>query len=129
MDALTFLEQSHRASAQPVHVVHGDEDFLRRQILTALRRMVLGTGEDAGFGLTSFPGDRAVWATVHDELLTLPFLCPRRLVVIESADAFISAHRPQLEKYVGAPSPNGVLVLEVKSWPATTRLAKMLDGP
>jgi DNA polymerase-3 subunit delta len=31
-----------------------------------------------------------------------------------------------LEKYVEKPSPTGVLVLEVKSWPATTRLAKLV---
>src|SRR5262249_40494267 len=129
MDALNFLDQSSRASAQPVHVVHGDEDFLRRQVLAALRGMVLGPGEDATFGLSSYPGDRAVWSAVHDELLTLPFLCPRRLVVVENADLFVSAHRPQLEKYVQEPSPNGVLVLEVKSWPATTRLHRLLDGP
>src|SRR5438874_8045291 len=129
MDALTFLEQSSRAAAQPVHVVYGDEDFLRRQVLAALRRVVLGPDEEASVGLSSYPGDRAVWSAVHDELLTLPFLCPRRLVVVENADAFVSAHRPQLEKYAQAPSANGVLVLEVKSWPATTRLYRMLDGP
>lgn len=129
MDALTFLDQAGRLSPQSVHVIHGEEDFLRRQVVAALRRLVLGPDEDAAFGMSSHAGDRADWADVHDELLTLPFLCPRRLVVIEAADAFVTAHRPQLEKYVQAPSPNGVLVLEVKSWPATTRLYKLLDGP
>jgi DNA polymerase III subunit delta len=129
MDSLTFLEQLGRSEPLPVYVVHGDEDFLRRQVLAALREHVLGPGEDASFGLTSYPGEKAVWSAVHDELLTLPFLCRRRLVVVESAEPFISTHRPHLEKYVAAPAKSGVLVLEVKSWPATTRLYKLLDGP
>jgi DNA polymerase III subunit delta len=129
MDSLTFLEQAARSEMQSVYVVHGDEDFLRRQVLAALRKLVLGPDEEASFGLSSYPGDKAVWATVHDELNTLPFLCPRRLVVLEQADPFVTAHRPQLEKYVQAPSKSGVLVLEVKTWPATTRLYRLLDGP
>src|SRR5256885_5939741 len=34
---------------------------------------------------------------------------------------------PQLEKAVGKLPPSGVLVLEVKSWPKTTKLAKLVD--
>src|SRR5262249_10833691 len=95
----------------------------------ALRFRVLGSEENAAFGLTTFPGDKSVWAGVHVELQTLPFLGSRRLVVIESADPFVSAHRGQLEKYVAAPAPHGVLVLDVKNWPSNTRLYRLLDGP
>ncbi len=127
MDSLTFLEQIPGAEPRAVYAVHGDEDFLRRQVLAALRARVLGDGADA-FGLSVHPGDRAVWHVVHDELRTLPFLSPRRLVVVENADPFVSTYRSQLEKYVAAPSANGVLVLDVKTWAANTRLYKLLDG-
>ncbi len=129
MDSLSFLEAVSSGEPQPVYVVHGEEEFLHRQVIAALRIRVLGDDADASFGLSAHPGDRAVWSTVNDELHTLPFLSPRRLVVVEGADPFVSAHRPQLEKYLAKPAPSGVLVLDVKSWPATTRLAKMLDGP
>jgi DNA polymerase-3 subunit delta len=49
------------------------------------------------------------------------------LVVVENADPFVTRHRPLLEKYVGQPATTGVLVLEVKSWPANTKLAKLID--
>jgi DNA polymerase-3 subunit delta len=126
MDSLAFLEKPGK-KVQPVYVLHGDEDFLKRQVLAALQALVLG-GEGEAFGLSTHAGDRAVFATVHDELQTLPFLSPRRLVVVEHADPFVTQYRAALEKYVARPAPHGVLVLDVKAWPANTRLAKALDG-
>jgi DNA polymerase-3 subunit delta len=125
MDSLTFLERAGRAKPRPVYVVHGDEPFLKRHVLAALRTLVLGA--DAGdFALSTHPGDRATYAAVHDELQTLPFLSPRRLVVVENADPFVTRERARLEKYVAAPAATGVLVLDVASWPSNTRLAKLL---
>jgi DNA polymerase-3 subunit delta len=128
MDGLTFLERVPKGP-QPLYVLHGDEPFLKRQVQAALRKLVLGPGED-GFGLTTYPGDKATWAAVHDELETLPFLGPRRLVVVEGADKFVSNERARLEKFVAGlerrAAGTGVLVLEVQSWPANTKLAKML---
>jgi len=47
-------------------------------------------------------------------------------VIVEDADEFVTAHRAKLEEYAAQPSSAGVLVLEVKSFPETTRLAKAL---
>jgi DNA polymerase III subunit delta len=127
MDSLTFLERAPRAKVQPIYVLSGDEDFLKRQVLAALQTLVLGSESDS-FGLSSHASDKATWSAVHDELETLPFLSPRRLVVVENADAFVSLYRAALEKYFEKPSTSGVLVLNVKTWTATTRLAKLLDN-
>ena len=125
MDSLTFLEQIGKSAPLPVYVVHGDEDFLKRQVVAALKAHVLGDGDEA-FGLSCHPGDKAAWADVHGELLTLPFLSPRRLVVIDNAEPFVTAYRQHLEKYVPAPSASSVLVLDVKSWASNTRLYKLI---
>jgi DNA polymerase-3 subunit delta len=61
-----------------------------------------------------------------DELNTLPFFGSRRLVVVADADAFVTKYRSQLEKAVQALPATGTLILIVKSWPATTKLAKMV---
>jgi DNA polymerase-3 subunit delta len=127
MDCLTFLERLERHKLQPVYVVHGDESFLKRQVITALRGILLGTQDDA-FGLSTFSGEKADFASVHDELQTLPFLGTRRLVVIEEADPFVTRSRTYLEKYVAAPAASGVLVLDVKSWPSNTKLAKLVPA-
>jgi DNA polymerase-3 subunit delta len=126
MDSLAFLERPRKGKPQPVYVLAGDEDFLKRQVVRALRRWLLGEQDD-GFGYSAHAGDKAVWSAVHDELQTLPFLGGHRLVVAEAADPFVTKHRPALEKYVGAPASTGVLVLVVNSWPTNTRLAKMID--
>jgi DNA polymerase-3 subunit delta len=128
MESQTFLERLGSHKVQPVYAVYGDEDFLKRRVLAALRDLVLGPASEE-FGLSTHAGDRATFAAVHDELITLPFLSPRRLVVVENADPFVTEHRSSLEKYVEAPaSSSGVLVLDVRSWPSTTRLAKLVGN-
>jgi DNA polymerase-3 subunit delta len=130
MDAILFLEKTSASppgvKVQPIYVLQGEEHFLRRQALAALRRLVLGPDDD-GFNLSRHSGDKATYAAVKDELETLPFLGGRRLVVVEGADPFVTRERARLEQYFASPSGTGVLVLEVSAWPATTRLAKALS--
>jgi DNA polymerase-3 subunit delta len=126
MDSLTFSEHAGRAKVQPVYVLAGDEDFLKRQAIQTIRNLVFGSNDDQ-FGLSTYAGDTAVFATVRNELETTPFLGSRRLVIVEGADPFVTKHRDALEKYVAAPAASGVLVLEVKSWPSNTRLAKLMN--
>jgi DNA polymerase-3 subunit delta len=127
MDSLTFLERPPKGELRPVYALHGDEDFLKRQVLEALREHILGS-EDNAFGLSAHEGDKADFATVRAELETLPFLSRRRLVIIDKADPFVTRHRAALEKYVANPSATGVLVLDVASWPSNTKLAKALGA-
>jgi DNA polymerase-3 subunit delta len=124
MDAVDFLSKARKGEPKPVYVLCGDEEFLKRQAREALVGWVLGDADPA-YAVSTYPGDRAEWSTVRGELQTLPFLSPRRVVVIDQADEFVSDNRPALEKYVAKPSP-GVLVLDVRSWPSNTKLAKAL---
>jgi DNA polymerase-3 subunit delta len=125
MEALTFLENPAKTPPQPVYVLVGDESFLKRHALKALRELLLGS-EDNPFGWSVLAGDKTSWSAVHADLTTLPFLGSRRVVVVDGADPFVTAAREKLEVYVGAPSATGVLILDVKTWPSNTRLAKML---
>jgi DNA polymerase-3 subunit delta len=127
MDSLTFLERADRLPPKPLYVVHGDEDFLKRQALTAIRRLAFGPDfEQAEY--STYPGDKATFAAVFDELKTVSFFSPVRLVVLDNADPFVTAQRSLLEKHVKQMPATGVLVLNVKNWPANTRLAKLVDG-
>lgn len=125
MDALAFLGKAKK-SAEPLYVLYGEEDFLKRQVLQAIRNLVLEEEEDEQ-AFSTYPGDKADFAEVVDELSTVPFFTSRRLVVVENADPFVTRHRAALEKRIGNLPATGTLVLEVKSWPANTRLAKMVD--
>ena len=88
-------------------------------------------GEDADVPVMSYDCQERMpeWRDVADELATVSLFgggAPR-LVILERADAFVSANRPQLEDYAAKPRKSGVLVLDVEEWPANTRLYKALD--
>src|SRR5881227_3515940 len=127
MDSLTFLERPPKGKPQPLYVLHGDEDFLKRRVLDALKSWILGADGD-DFGVSAHAGDKAAYAAVVDELQTVPFFGERRLVVVENADPFVTRYRAALEKLVGDLPATGSLVLDVKTWPSNTRLAKLVDS-
>ena len=124
MHALELL-RNPPSTARPLYAVYGDDPYLRREALNAITRAVLGPQADE-LAVSHVSGDSASLADVLDELWTLPFLSRRRLVVVDSADSFVSAHRRELEAYTERPSPTGTLVLVVKTWPSNTRLAKLV---
>lgn len=125
MDALQFLDRSAKAKRQPVYALLGDEDFLKRRCRDAIVALALGDA-DPSFAVSTYPGEGLDFSTVRNDLDTLPFLAPARVVVVEQADPFVTEHRPALEAYAQKPSKIGVLVLDVKSFPETTKLAKAL---
>lgn len=106
-----------------VVVLSGGQHHLKSLTLQWLRTAVLGDDET---DITRFAGKDADLQSVWDELRTVSMWGERRLVVVETADEFITRHRAGLEKYAAAPSKKSVLVLDVKSWPKNTRLAKQL---
>lgn len=126
MHAIEFLRQRAEENPRPVYAVYGDEAYLRREVVHEIVRRALGEGADE-FAVVHFPGEKTPLADVLDELRTLPFLSRRRVVIVDEADPFVTAHRAQLEAYVARPAETGVLVLSVKTWMATTRLAKQVQ--
>lgn len=124
MDAIPFLEKPS-TKVLPFYVVFGDEPFLKRQVLKSLRQRVLGPEGDE-FGQASLAGDKVAFAEVFDDVETASFFSPRRLIVVDNADPFVTKSRALLEKHLGRLKGPNVLALEVKTWPSNTRLAKMV---
>lgn len=126
VSAMDFLAQPHKHPPQSVCVVYGGEEFLVRQCLRELRGQILPQ-EEADLSLKTFDGAAAELRDVMDELKTRAlFGGGQRLVVVEGADPFVTRNRTRLEEYVARPSRSAVLVLEVGTWPANTRLAKLV---
>lgn len=107
---------------QPVYVLVGSDAFLRDSYYKEILKRVVGDA-DPQTCISTFDSSVEL-ADVLDELRTLPFLAPSRVVTIRDADAFVSAHREKLEAYVESPSETSALVLMVSSFPGNTRLAK-----
>lgn len=126
MDSLAFLNRIAKAKIFPLYVLHGDEPFLKRQVLNALREKVLGAESDDQT-ISTHTGETANFAEVFDELQTAPFFYPKRIILIDSADPFVTEFRSTLEKRIGKLPETGILILDVRTWPANTRLAKMVE--
>lgn len=126
MHAIELLREPGRVPVVPIYAVYGDDLFLRREILKAVRAAVL-PGDDEDLSVVRFLGSEATLADVLDELRTLPFFSKARLVLVDDADPFVTAHRKELEAYAEHPAERGVLVLVVRTWPGSTRLAKLVE--
>lgn len=123
MHATAFLKAPEKQPTGPAVVLYGAERFLKQEALKIVAKLVLGEEGDE-LALTRLPGGSTDLKTVVDTLLTVSMWSPRQLVLVEDADEFVSNFRDGLEKYLERPAKKSVLVLDVKSWPASTRLAK-----
>lgn len=123
MLATAYLKNPKKTPTGPVVAIYGAERFLKLKSIKAICETILGTGDEE-LGMTKFAGPTADFSSVMDELRTLSMFGDKRIVIIEDADDFIKEHRAALEKYVEKPAKKAVLVLDAKTWPSTTRLAK-----
>ena len=123
LTALEYLLQPNRHILGAICVVFGDEAFLKRETLTTIRQQI-GTSEDDEYSLSIYSGREVEWKDVRDSLTAVSLFGEGRTsVIVEDADTFVSQYRGELEEYLSKPA-RGLLVLEVKSWPSNTRLAK-----
>jgi len=86
--------------------VFGDEPFLKRLVLKRLCEQLVGTAGDVPVASYDCEDRRPEWRDVADELATASLFGggSRRLVILERADAFVTANRPKLEDYAAKPA-------------------------
>lgn len=127
VDCLEFVF-SKETKAQPpgIFAVYGGDGFLTELARKRIREWVIGPEVD-DFTYSVYEGDEAKLSDVFDDLYTPPFVGDRRLVVVQSADKFVTAHRVALERFAENLSDCGTLLLEPKSWTKTTKLAKIVE--
>ena len=111
----------------PIYVIAGDaeEPGLLDQECERLLDELLA-GHDRSMALLRADADNLTAAELFDELRTLPFLSPKRVVLMRSAEKFISKYREQLEKYFENPSSSGIFIMVVNTWDSRLKLAKKL---
>ena len=126
--ALSFLTTSEQHPPGAICAISGDDAFLRHETRMALIHALNQVGQDGVDNeptWESFDGRVAEMADLMDALRERSlFGSERRIVVVEEADALVKRYRERLELYVEKPVSDAVLVLEVKTWPGNTRLAK-----
>ncbi len=108
-------------------VLHGDEPFLAGRVLGVLRDSLVPDEADRDWAWREFAGDQPLDPRdVFDEAATIPlFATATRAAVVRQADTFVTASRELLEQVAGATrGRRGLVILEVRTFPSTTRLAK-----
>jgi DNA polymerase-3 subunit delta len=124
MHVTAFLRKPEGCETGPIVVLSGKVGHLKQAAIKLLAERLLGS--EGELGLTRFAGNDADLRSVCDELRTVSMWGDRRMVVVDEADDFVSNYRSGLEKYLEQPARKSVLVLDVKSFPKTTRLAKVV---
>ncbi|MCA9240345.1 MAG: DNA polymerase III subunit delta [Planctomycetales bacterium] len=121
LSALAYLLEPAKPTLGDVVVVSGDEPFLKREVLRSVRERV-SLGDD--LACTTFVGRECDWRDVSDALTSVSLFGGGSAALVEDADTFVTQHRSHLEDYAARDHRPGALIIDVKSWPGNTRLAK-----
>jgi DNA polymerase III subunit delta len=108
-------------AAKPVYALVGSDAFLQLQKLAEVLAQLPPDAQRS-----DVDGERAALADVLDELRSFAMFGGGKVVVVRSADDFISRFREQLEEYVAHPSDSATLVLRLDSLPSNQRIHKAI---
>lgn len=125
--AFDYLAEPSKHAPAAVNVLFGDDAFLQALVLKQLRGALVDGREDVQFSTFA---SQSPWRDVADELSTGSLFGGggKRLVLLEDADDFVSAHRERLEDYFAKPKSTSALLMCVDAWAANTRLYKAGDA-
>lgn len=125
IDPFDLLLGAAKVEPAPVAAIVGEPGFLQREVRRALVAGLIGSVSDDDAVADVLDGATVELRDVLDALRERSlFGAGKRIVVVEEADDLVKDHRAALEDYVGKSNPDAVLILEVATWPANTRLAK-----
>lgn len=125
MQAIEWLQLTDHDAAQlpSFLVLAGDETLFKRLVIQRLRYVTCVVGE---LEFVVLEGDSVLWADVHDQLNTRSlFGGGGTVLLLRDADGFVTAHRAELERLAENEIRCGTLILDLQTFPATTRLAKI----
>ncbi len=108
---------------KPICVLFGQSTFLRREALNRIMNRELDGGDPA-LNLCRLDGEKLAPADALDAVRTYSLLGGRRVVIVDSADGFIKAHRAVLERYAFSPAESGCLILLCNLFAANTKFYK-----
>jgi DNA polymerase III delta subunit len=110
------------ADPKPVYALIGADAYLQ---VTRLSQLLDSFPSDSQ--RIDIDGEKAELSEVLDELRSFAMFGGWKLVVVRSADAFITRFREPLENYLAAPSTSATLLLRVTTLPANQRIYKLIQ--
>src|SRR5918994_2235 len=110
-----------KSAFKPVYALIGEDPFLPNEQLHEIRALMPDDAQRA-----DFDGERATLSDVLDECRSFAMFGGAKLVIVRSADDFISRYREQLEEYLASPSESAALLLRVTTLAKNTRIYKLI---
>ncbi|PWB48968.1 MAG: DNA polymerase III subunit delta [Candidatus Methylomirabilota bacterium] len=109
-----------------VYCLYGEEDYRREQVLNQLLDALLQEGmRDLNLDQIR-PGETGS-GSILGSARTLPFLAPRRVILIRDVEGLSRDQQEELLAYLNEPCPTSCLVLVAKRLDLRTRLAAVLQ--
>jgi DNA polymerase III subunit delta len=105
---------------KPVYALVGSDSFLQLQKLAEIIAQIPGAQR------IDLDGEKASLSDVLDELRSFAMFGGGKVVVVQTADAFLTRFREQLEEYVAHASDSATLVLRFESLPSNQRIHKAI---
>jgi DNA polymerase III subunit delta len=106
---------------KPVYALLGEDSFLQMERLAQILKQAPSDATRI-----DVDGERCELADVFDELRSFAMFGGAKVVVMRSADEFITRFRQQLEDYLEHPSTSATLIMRVKSLPGNQRVGKLV---
>ena len=103
----------------------GEDELKRNEVLTRLRARLEEEG-DLSFDADSFNGDTCTGSEIVSACETVPFMAPRRLVVVERGEALKKADQDALTEYAKNPCESTVLALSMEKLAKSSKLYKTI---
>jgi len=97
-----------------IAVLSGPDEMARQQHLESLQAAIAKAHGEAE--VFRFEGASATLAEVFDELRGYSLMMTHKVVLVDSADQFVSRFREPLERYAQAPVDHATLVLRATKW-------------
>jgi len=106
-----LLRDAERRTVPLVALLHGPAPLLLDDALSVLSAAIFAEPASGAFDREVLDGRETTAEAVARSAMTLPFLAPRRLVVVRHAEALAAGHHETLLAYLAAPSPSTCLLL------------------
>ena len=122
----SVAEQVRKGEVAPVYCLYGEEEYRREQALNQLLDALLAEGA-RDLNLDQIRPGEAETGSILGSARTLPFLAPRRVVLIRGVEELSREQQEELLAYLDDPCPTSCLVLAARRLDLRTRLAAALQ--
>ena len=115
LNSTQFLARKQWDKPPAITILAGAADFFKKQLIERFIRELSADGAPDVNRLQGPPNDKRInelpLAPVLDSLRSMSFLASTQVVIIDGADAFLRAHRDELEACLETGFPGGHLIL------------------